>query len=469
MDGDWRLRDREYLSLEQLVSVLSSANDRFAGDFIGVLRSVSVRDNRGEWQNFATILRLYDREYMPLGKDRDLTVDFRSVRLRSWSVDQKAIANFSNLRASLTTWRSEAASTQEADWQETVRAERSPSRRGGAAHPVWTFELHETTRTSFEGTPDGPFVNVQHGIFAERVGPLAAAWLNDVSFANESHVRNKYQVIIPDLRGWIDVIEADDEAVYVRAQGRARNLPLLCGAYADSLTADWMSDLVPLTDQRAVLTFPRQPKSLNLWLVTEDGEWLDRYEESPYGASWGEGILLGGRGRDVNMVELAETLRAGEGPTLEYKEWIPAREQKEKSAEFLRNLIAFSNLSGGDILIGVNDHGEVIRIQPELARTYKEEAAGGLARMQDAYVRDLKKMVTDRIAPKVLPDFLWVDFGGLPVLRVRVERGGEPPYLLLDTNDIYIRAGATNRKAHPAELRALFGKPEEGRSTFFRR
>jgi hypothetical protein len=312
-------------------------------------------------------------------------------------------------------------------------------------------------------------VNLQHEIFAEKIGPLAAAWLDDASLMNEYHIRNKYHIVIPDLRGWIDTIEADGETVYVRAQGKARELPLLCGADADSLTDDRMSALVPLLDQQATLTFPRQPKSLNVWLVTGEGEWLDRYEESPYGASWGEGILLGGHGRDVNMVELAEALRVGEGPTLEYKGWISAREQKEKSPEFLRTLIAFSNSSGGDILIGINDYGEVIRIQPQLNQVYGREAVGDLTKMQDAYVRDLMKMVTDRIAPKVLPDFLWVDVGGLPVLRIRVKQGGSPPYSLLDTNDIYIRAGATNRKAHPAELRALFGKPEEGGSTFFRR
>jgi hypothetical protein len=448
------LRDRTDLTLDQIATLVSGANSRFAAELKAEVRSVLVQTRNGGWQNFISTLRLFVSEAQ---NDADaLEVDMGAVVLLRAPVDPQKITSGGELQASLTLWRKHLGAMQSGPWQATSQAQRWPSRGHFGPEPVWVFRFHEPRADLDSFVPVGPFVNAEHRIFADRIGALAAMWLDDTRLSEMYQNLNEYRLIIPDLRSRFGDIQVDGERVHVKVEQRDPELRLFCGAVGTSYAEEHMDALEPVCDGAATVRFPRMPKVLRMWVVSSEGEWLDLFEETPHSSSWGEHLLR--PAAEEHEVALQQALDDGEGPDVEFKAWIATHPQDKKSAEFLKTLVAFLNTQGGDVYIGVDDHARVVSISRNLEAEYGSEAKDDLKLLQEAYTRALLKMITDRIAPKVRADLTWLDYGGIPVLRVRVGRGLDAPYEVTDSREIFVRRGATNRKASPTELGALFSR-----------
>ncbi|MBN2596332.1 MAG: putative DNA binding domain-containing protein [Marinifilaceae bacterium] len=126
---------------------------------------------------------------------------------------------------------------------------------------------------------------------------------------------------------------------------------------------------------------------------------------------------------------LIDNIKKGESKTLEFKEVLP------KSEGIAKTVIAFSNTSGGKLIIGVNDKREIIGIDDT-----------ELFDMQDR----IASIISDNCSPGINPELYSVNIQNRLVLVVEVARGNLKPYFLKNqgkADGTYIRLGATNRVA----------------------
>jgi ATP-dependent DNA helicase RecG len=103
-----------------------------------------------------------------------------------------------------------------------------------------------------------------------------------------------------------------------------------------------------------------------------------------------------------------------------------------------REIAAFSNTSGGTVLIGINDNGIVTGTGD---RENIEEWAANVVR--------------NNVVPATQPEIQLVEFKNNHVLMIEVPRGKDKPYQTID-GKYWIRVGSTNRMATKEELSRLF-------------
>jgi ATP-dependent DNA helicase RecG len=75
------------------------------------------------------------------------------------------------------------------------------------------------------------------------------------------------------------------------------------------------------------------------------------------------------------MNDILEQIKNGENKTVEFKKTLP------KNDSIAKTVIAFSNTSGGKLIVGINDKREVARVFKELG--YIEQWGSGLVRMNE--------------------------------------------------------------------------------------
>jgi ATP-dependent DNA helicase RecG len=137
----------------------------------------------------------------------------------------------------------------------------------------------------------------------------------------------------------------------------------------------------------------------------------------------------------TTRTELLEIVGNGESSGVEFK-----RDALE-THDLAKELVAFSNLAGGVVLLGVEDDGSISGISRE----------------------DLEEWVMttcrDKIRPAIIPFFEIIRDAepNKHVALVRVARGYDVHSLWhKNSNKYYIRVGSTSREATPEELRRLF-------------
>ena len=138
----------------------------------------------------------------------------------------------------------------------------------------------------------------------------------------------------------------------------------------------------------------------------------------------------------MNSVELFEMLRNGEDSLVEFKR------DDVRNFQLAKELVAFLNLDGGTLLLGVEDDGSISGV----TRPRLEEWVGELCRA--------------KIAPPVVPVLRWVRgvADDKDVLAVRVSAGPDKPYARVHNNrrTYYIRVGSSSREASREELGRMY-------------
>ena len=138
----------------------------------------------------------------------------------------------------------------------------------------------------------------------------------------------------------------------------------------------------------------------------------------------------------MTVTELLELIRNGENSGVEFKRDVV------QSHDLAKELVAFLNLSGGRVLLGVDD----------------DRTIHGTTR------RDLEEWVMEtcrtKIDPPVVPFFEWLRGvqPGKDVAVVHVLSGPDKPYSRIHNQHraYYLRVGSTSRDASPDELERMF-------------
>lgn len=134
--------------------------------------------------------------------------------------------------------------------------------------------------------------------------------------------------------------------------------------------------------------------------------------------------------------ELSELIRNGEDSTLEFKR------DNISNYDLAKELVAFLNLEGGTVLLGVEDDGRI---------------AGTTRERIEEWVSEICRV---KIEPPVIPLFSWARNAepGRHVLAIRVTLGPDKPYARIHNHrkTYYIRVGDASREASREELERLF-------------
>jgi predicted HTH transcriptional regulator len=142
-------------------------------------------------------------------------------------------------------------------------------------------------------------------------------------------------------------------------------------------------------------------------------------------------------------MKIATLIASHEGKTLEFKRDLSGRRN------VLRTLCAFANTAGGTLVFGVEDSGAVTGVGDALA-----------------FEQQLANVVSDGIAPRIVPEIDIVSWRGMQLVTARVFPGPSRPYHLAalgPESGAYVRIGSTNRVAD-AELREELGRVVRGES-----
>jgi ATP-dependent DNA helicase RecG len=139
----------------------------------------------------------------------------------------------------------------------------------------------------------------------------------------------------------------------------------------------------------------------------------------------------------MEVAMIVKEISKGESKILEFKEKLP------KNSSIAKTVVAFSNTSGGKIIIGVNDHREIIGVDERKIFDLKDKIAS---------------IIYDHCTPNIIPEIYTVNISDKLLLVIKIFRGNLKPYYLKSggkTNGVYIRVGATNRKADHLTIKNL--------------
>lgn len=136
---------------------------------------------------------------------------------------------------------------------------------------------------------------------------------------------------------------------------------------------------------------------------------------------------------------MVEKAYFGEGKNIEYKREIPNNHEK-----FLKDVIAFSNTSGGKIIIGIDDETNVVY---------------GIGEQNPFKLSDsISNMISDACTPQIDPDITIQTLEGKTVLEVEVLPGKFRPYYITSKGKektAYIRINGTSRPADTRKIKEL--------------
>ena len=138
----------------------------------------------------------------------------------------------------------------------------------------------------------------------------------------------------------------------------------------------------------------------------------------------------------MNRIELLDLIQNGEDSTVEFKR------DRVQNHDLAKEIVAFLNLDGGVVLLGVEDDGRI----SGTTRDSLEEWVGELCRR--------------KIDPPVVPVLSWMRDAepDRDVLAVRVTIGPDKPYARVHNNrrTYYIRVGSASQEASREELERMY-------------
>jgi len=103
-----------------------------------------------------------------------------------------------------------------------------------------------------------------------------------------------------------------------------------------------------------------------------------------------------------------------------------------------KEITAFSNMSGGEIFIGISDSGMIEGIEDK--------------RLEERIIQ----ICRNNIIPPVIPEISFVHAEGKKILHIIVEKGKFKPFKVKSSNKYYIRAGSVSIEPTNEELIRLF-------------
>ena len=199
-------------------------------------------------------------------------------------------------------------------------------------------------------------------------------------------------------------------------------------------------------------------------MIGEDNSKYDFYKETPYWSNSKKRVLYGQSRSQDNQKLVEEAILKGEGPKIEFKPYIDLdNKNNRKREEILKTIVAFANLSGGVLIVGINDTCEIVGLEKDLSKKDKGQKKDDI---YEKYIGALKKYVSDNLNKEVGLEIGMAFIGEHAVIVVKVPEGLDKPYMTLPSNAIFVRRGASNSKPNENELKKIVISSARGESVF---
>lgn len=213
--------------------------------------------------------------------------------------------------------------------------------------------------------------------------------------------------------------------------------------YAHLVGKNSSSQLINLSEKQQLHMTVQDLSDSEIFLINRNNEILDYRSRSHW-----KYRLESGADKTTSRKLLA-LIEAGESQYLEFKKYIEVtKNRNQKSEELEKTVCAFSNAYGGQLLIGVNDEGNVDGVNDFLVQHYNcaiEEAV-------PLYVKGINKRLSENLKNNQCYDISHLVIGDKYIIVVDVERSEELNYGVTQ-EWAYVRVGATSRKMRSAESR----------------
>jgi len=248
----------------------------------------------------------------------------------------------------------------------------------------------------------------------------------------------KLFLLFPNMDAKIDQVVLTSKSIRVSlARGKSdfssfKGKLFVAEGYTGTFRPSTNSDLA-FPEGSAEVPLGFKPGSIYLTLLSKDGELVDlRKSYLTYPA--GRGVEF-----ELTSEEVEKIIDQGENETTEFK-----LELSKNHKEFAETMVAFSNLRGGLILLGVDEHGEVKGLQDSDAAKIEERIQNFSREFCDPPIKfTLKK----------------VDLQGKLVIALEIPEGSAKPYWLKNHGPM-IRSGSTDRVMSRIEAQQLFSSPK---------
>ena len=302
---------------------------------------------------------------------------------------------------------------------------------GDYALPSWNFdgnlypELQENQEPLID--PDAPY-------FPKPID--GEAWyLYEKALQSPNHSLPVIEISIEDDRAFFRGIEIEEETSIVRCQSEGK----LLSQSSIRLYTSYPQVQSKQAEGEIVFQLHGQPTTISLALTYED-IWLDKRDIDLL-------YPVLGIPKDVNIIatsdnstfqeEIANRIaNEGENMTLEFKSKLDEGESREKDG-FLRTVVAFANTKGGIILLGVDNDGQVVGLDPNDTK--------------DTVVNKIEDNVSPVPYCEVIPQLQ----EGRQILVIRVrENAAKPCAYMVNKNkpQYYVRRDGSNRLAKPEDI-----------------
>ncbi len=136
-------------------------------------------------------------------------------------------------------------------------------------------------------------------------------------------------------------------------------------------------------------------------------------------------------------------IRHGETDTTEFKECIRF-DDKKKAAELVKTVISFANTTGGTIFIGVTDDAEIEGIEAHIPHDKRKAET-----FQSNYFSRIRSLLQQKLNRIPAIEIRHKRIGDKTVFIIHVAEGGAKPYFNVQTNEIFVRRGASDVRPNP--------------------
>lgn len=327
---------------------------------------------------------------------------------------------------------------------------------GGLPHPDWpdpigsgrmfSWPSHDFTWSS-GGPHDGNTLRDPYGILISPdhppiIRPTQAIddWTGFPFAGRLVPSTNLLFAVLPDFSVRIRAVLIKDAEVDVQIEGdKAASADIIFQASAGDRNREDPLENRRIDSSRVTMSITRPSSAFHFFVIDRASasvlDWVEFDVERPLPPQ----VRYESPG-----LRLAQLLEGGE---TQFIEWKGALGDGVAIGEFFESVTGFANTNSGTIIIGVDDHGDVIGLGSQTPELVKSR------------IVDLAETRCEPV-PEGLT-FQEADYAGRKVLLLEVPKGANPPYILrrdgpTSRTDIYVRRGDKDRPARRHELDALY-------------
>lgn len=126
-------------------------------------------------------------------------------------------------------------------------------------------------------------------------------------------------------------------------------------------------------------------------------------------------------------------------------------DDKKKAAELVKAVISFANTAGGTIFIGVTDDAEVEGIEAHIPHDKRKAET-----FESDYFSKIRTLLQQKLNRIPVMEIRKERIGDKTVFIIQVEEGGAKPYFNIQTNEMFVRRGASDIRPNPdADIRQM--------------